>query len=340
MENYKIEISTKTILKTLLVFLAVIFIWAIRDIVIMLLLVFVIVAALGPVVDRLQNYKIPRPIGVLVVYLFFVALVVLLFALIIPPLITQIKELANDLPYYSQKILPIYNTIQDETTTLGKVLNQPIHSLSDNLNNVANSIFQVGGSLFNGIGAIITVIVLTFYLLLEEKGIKIFAESLIPKNKKESFIILIDKISVKWGGWLRGQFLLMLIIGIANYIGLLVFDVPFALALAMIAGFMEIVPYLGPILGAAPAILIALVISPWTAVFVAIWYIVVQQLENHILVPKIMQKSVGLSPITTIIALLIGAKLMGIIGMVLAVPIAAGAAVTYEEWLKIKNNNE
>ena len=119
-----------------------------------------------------------------------------------------------------------------------------------------------------------------------------------------------------------------------------VFKVPFALPLAITAGFLELIPYIGPILGAVPAVLVAFTISPWAALFVAIWYFAIQQLESTFIVPTIMRKTIGLSPIITIIAILIGAKLRGILGIVLAVPIAAGLTVFYEEWQRIKNSRE
>ena len=124
------------------------------------------------------------------------------------------------------------------------------------------------------------------------------------------------------------------------YLGLLALGVPFALALAVLAGILEIIPYVGPIVAAIPTIIIAFFVSPWLALAVAIFYIIVQQLEGHILVPKIMQKAVGISPVTIIIALLIGAKLAGVLGLLLAVPICAGIIVLTSEWKNSSNQNE
>lgn len=335
----KIDVSTNTFLKVVIIVLGLVFLWAIRDVIILILLVFVIVAALGPIVDRLQRFKIPRFLCVIIVYSVFIGAIVALLALFVPPLIEQFKQFARDLPDLYKKLIPVYQNIHSNPTW-GSLLDKPVQSLSSQLNNVANSIFSIGGSIFTGLGAIVAVIVLTFYLLLEENGIRLFIKSLAPQRKKEMVVNLFDKVSEKWGGWLRGQFLLMVAVGLVDYLGLVIFHIPFALPLALFAGFFEIVPYLGPILGAIPAILVAFTVSPWAALFIALWYLVVQQLENYILVPKVMQKAVGLSPVVTIIALIIGARLLGILGAVIAVPVAAGISVFYHEWQRVKNKRE
>jgi predicted PurR-regulated permease PerM len=335
----KIDISTNTFLKVVLIILGLVFLWAIRDVIILVLLVFVIVAALGPIVDKLQRFKIPRFLSVIIVYSVFIGAVIAMLSLFLPPLINQIKEFAQDLPSLYKKLVPVYQNIHSNPTW-GNLLDKPVQSLSGQLNNVANSIFSIGGSIFTGLGAIVAIIVLTFYLLLEENGIRLFIKSLVPYKKKEMVVNLFDKVSEKWGGWLRGQFILMVTVGLVDYVGLMIFHIPFALPLALFAGFFEIIPYLGPILGAVPAVLVALTFSPWAALFIAIWYFVVQQLENYILVPKVMQKTVGLSPVVTIIAIIVGAKLLGILGVVIAVPVAAGISVFYNQWQQVKNKKD
>lgn len=336
----KIEITTWTIIKILLIFIGIVFIWAIRDVILLLLLVFVIVAALGPIVDWFESLKVPRVLSVIIVYIFFLGLVAVVLALIIPPLVSQTKALADDLPYYTSKVLPVYHSLKDQPGMVSSFFNQSLDALSEQLSNSADSAFQISSKVLSGLGALVIVIVLTFYLLLAKDGIRVFIESLVPKGKKEQAVKLFNQVSAKWGGWLRGQFLLMLIIGVFDFIGLTIFKIPFALPLAITAGFLELIPYIGPILGAVPAVLVAFTISPWAALFVAIWYFAIQQLESTFIVPTIMRKTIGLSPIITIIAILIGAKLKGILGIVLAVPTAAGLTVFYEEWQRIKNNRE
>jgi len=169
--------------------------------------------------------------------------------------------------------------------------------------------------------------------LLEENGIKKFFLSVVPLKQKNRVTRIANRIGIKLGSWLRGQLILAVAVGLVIYIGLRLMGIPYALTLALIAGVLEIVPILGPIIAAIPAIIVAFTISPLTALLITAFYILVQELENKLLVPKVMQYSVGLNPVTIIIILLVGAKLMGILGMLLAIPVALIIYVILEEWL-------
>jgi len=159
---------------------------------------------------------------------------------------------------------------------------------------------------------------------------------MIPDSYKPVVISVLRKIGSKMGSWLRSQFLLMLIMGFSYGIILSIFGVKFALTLAIIGAVLEIIPTIGPILTALLSASMALVDSPWRAFLVLIAFFILQQLENNFIVPKIMQKALGISPVFIIIAVLIGAKLLGILGAVLAVPLAGIAAVLIAEWPNIK----
>ena len=176
------------------------------------------------------------------------------------------------------------------------------------------------------------IFILTLYFILDKDGIKKFLVSLLPIKQKTRVVTITNKVGQKLGGWLRGQLILAVAVGLIVYIGLTLMNIPYALTLAMLAGILEIVPIIGPIVSAVPAIMIAFTVSPATALMVTIFYILVQELENKLLVPQVMKHSVGLNPVTIIIIILIGAKLMGIIGILLSVPIASVVYVVLEEW--------
>jgi predicted PurR-regulated permease PerM len=186
---------------------------------------------------------------------------------------------------------------------------------------------------FNGAAAFATIFILTLYFLLEEDGIKKFFISVMPVKQKARITRIANRIGLKLGSWLRGQLILGVVVGVVTYIGLRIMGIPYALTLSLITGVLEIVPILGPILSAIPAIIVAFAISPTMALIVTGFYILVQELENKLLVPKVMQYTVGLNPVSIIIILLIGAKLMGILGMLLAIPVALVIYVVLEEWL-------
>lgn len=146
------------------------------------------------------------------------------------------------------------------------------------------------------------------------------------------------KIEEKLGAWLRGQLFLSIIIGLVSYIGLLIFNIPYALPLALLAGVMEIIPVIGPIISAIPAVLIALTISPILALGVAAMYFVIQQLENHLIVPQVMKRAVGLNPLVVILAIAIGSRILGFAGALLAVPLAVVIQIIAAEIIAEKND--
>ena len=146
-----------------------------------------------------------------------------------------------------------------------------------------------------------------------------------------------NRMQKKLGLWLRGQLILCLVIFILTYIGLLILGVKYALIIAVIAGLTEFIPYLGPVLGAIPAVFIAFTQSPTLALFTAILYIIIQQIENNFLVPKIMQKAVGLNPIVSIVAIMIGFSVGGVVGALLSIPVATAGTVLVEDMLHNKH---
>jgi predicted PurR-regulated permease PerM len=177
---------------------------------------------------------------------------------------------------------------------------------------------------------------MTIDLLLDKNGIHLFIKSTISPDQQEPVLSLMKKISEKVGRWFRGQMILGGIIGVLELIGLLIIGAPYALTLAIISAVMEIVPTIGPLIAGTIAVLVTLSVSPLKALLVFILYLVIQQAENSFIVPKVMQKAVGLSPVIIILAILTGAKLLGIVGAILAVPIAASLSVIVQEWPTVK----
>lgn len=332
MENrVKFEISNSTILKIILAVLAVWFLYSIREVVVLFFIVLVIVAALGTLVDKMSRY-IPRALAMIIITIAFFGLLTLLGFLIIPPIISQISQLAVNLPYIINKLGPFYENIRNSVT----YSQEGLFNISSQLGRLTSGIYSTTLGFLSGLVAILTILVLSFYMLLEQDSIKNFFHQIVPFEHKEKIFDIIRKISTKMGRWLRGQVLLMIVIGVLDGIVLLIGGVPYALTLAVWGGLMEVIPYIGPWLGLLPAVLIALTISPWTALFVVIAYLVIQQLEAQFLVPKVMGKIIGLSPVIIILAVLAGVKLMGIMGVVVAIPVAAAISVFIQEWPNIK----
>jgi len=327
-----VDISWVSILKVITALLAVWLVWSVQDIIILFFIVLVLVAALSPVVD-FWSKKINRALATSLVYLLILACLVLIGFVIIPPVATQVRSLSYDLPYLSKQIFPVFGAWRDVID----FSTQSLTSLASQLQTVSSSIYSTTVGFIGGVVGVFTVLVLTFYLLLEEQGAKNFLYKYLPIQNRETYMEIMQKVGLKMGAWMRGQLFLALVVGVIDFAGLVIIGVPYALTLAVWAGLTEIIPYIGPVLGAIPAIIIALTISPIQGLLVLIFFIVVQQVESNFLVPKIMQKAVGLSPVIIILVLLIGGKLAGILGIILAVPVAATIGVFVQELPKLKN---
>lgn len=331
----KFDISISTIIKIVLAVFLIWFLWAVRDIIVLFFVVLVIVAAIGPLVDKMAKY-IPRLLSLIVVTLVFLGVLTGIGFLIVPPIVTQLQNLAINLPEILSKLGPFYQSIQHSISNY----QESLFNISSQIGSLSNGIYSTTIGFVSGLVAVVTILVLSFYMLLEQESIRKFLHQTIPSEHKERIFELFRKIGNKMGSWLRGQALLMLIIGILDGIALVVLGVPYALTLAVWGGLTEVIPYVGPWLGLIPAFLVALTVSPLKALIILIAYVVIQQIEAQFLAPKIMGRAVGLSPVIIILAILCGAKIMGILGVLIAVPVAAAIGVLIQEWPEIKKLRE
>jgi predicted PurR-regulated permease PerM len=283
-----------------------------REIIVSIFLAYILMAAVLPIVDYLRSKKWPKVLAVLVPYL---SIIILIFSLIIPLVpfvVTQIQSLIESFPRF----------IDSSANTFGfKIDPQQLQGyINSQLNTLGKSAINVTTQVFGGLFSVITVFVVSFYLLMYNDTFKKFLAKLFHKSYHDSIQEALSQINDKLGAWLRGQMFLSFIIGLLSWVGLSILGLPYAVPLALLAGLLEVVPTIGPILSAIPAIIIALTVSPTMAITVVILYILIQTLENQLLVPKIMQKAVGLNPVVVILSIMIGTKLMGVTGALLAVP--------------------
>lgn len=306
--------------------------YLIRDILAIMFVVFIIVAALNPIIARMQR-KMPRILAVTLIYFGLFIVVIGVSTALFQPLAVQVSYLAEIIPDKVNAVMPYFEQLKNGNE-LVKDISTNLQQFSGTITTFSGNIIDTTFGIFGGIFTVFTILVLTFYLLLEEAAAKQFLDNILVGKQKAKIIGVFHKIAEKMGAWVRGQLVLMIIIGVLDLIVLLILGVQSPLPLALWGGIMEVIPYLGPILGAVPAVVVALVTgSPLQALLVAVLLIVViQQLEGQFLVPKVMQKAVGLSPVIVILALLVGGKLLGILGALLAIPIAAVIAVLVQQW--------
>ncbi|OQX51246.1 hypothetical protein B5M47_01680 [candidate division CPR3 bacterium 4484_211] len=281
-----------------------------------------IVAALDPLVTRLERLKIPRSLSSVVVLLGLLSISVWLVSLVIPPLVSQIQALIQNLPEFLEGAVETLTFWGQKNIDprLQRVLEQFAGNLSQRLLSGTGDVIRFGQSLIGGIFMLGTFVVLTLYLLIEYPRVVKSFISLLPKEQQGLAEQKITVINLRLGGWLRGQILLVLIIGGASWVGLSLLQIPYALPLSLVAGVLEIVPTLGPLLASIPAIVLGLAISPWKALSVALLYFFIQQVENTVVVPKVMQHSVGLDPVLVLIVLTLGGKFLGLAGLLVSIP--------------------
>jgi len=306
-----IVISTRTIL---ILLTSILVLWLVAQIGNILLAIFVsliLTLGLNPLVDWLTNKKLSRTLAVALTYIFFLGLVVGLFAMALPLVVNQLQRLIERLPFYVSSIsLP-------GVEALG---GQFLDTLVSEISKATGDVVKVTLNFFSNAFSVVTVLVLTFYFLLDYPNLKEKFLGLYTRGSKKRVADLIDEIEDKIGGWVRGQLSLMLIVGLASFVGLSLLRIDYALSLAVIAGLLEIVPMIGPIVSFIPAVLVASAGSPLSVALVAVLYILIQQIESNFVIPKVMEKVVGFSPIVTLLAIMIGGKLFGFLGALLSIP--------------------
>jgi len=232
---------------------------------------------------------------------------------IIPPLANQTTTLVNRLPEYL-KSLGLAG-VEESLVRL------QVEQLLDRLGSISLSLVRTTISIFGNLIVVFTLVFISFYLLLERENLDEYLSRLFSDGKDRRVARLIKMIEKKLGNWFRAQISLMVIVGVMTYIGLRLLGIDFALPLALLAGFLEIVPNIGPIISSVPAILAGLALSPLMGLSVAGLYFLIQQLENNLIVPQIMAKGVGINPLVTLLALITGFKVGGVAGAVLAIPV-------------------
>ncbi|MFC1748272.1 AI-2E family transporter [Pseudomonadota bacterium] len=329
--RHTVEISHKTIIFTVFFLISLYLVFILRDVIFGLFISVLITTALNPAVNRLEKYKIPRPVSILSLYALIITTIILLIGTIVPPLVNQTVQLIQSLP------------LQDLTSELQliEVNLESIQIITDQLGSVV-PVFKIISTTFSGLITLFTFAVITFYFLMERKNLHKHLVVLFGEDGEEARAEkFVNKVEHKIGSWIRGELVLMFIVGLITYIGLRLLNIPYALALAILAGLLEVIPNIGPTISAVPAIITSLITTqnPVMAIFVTALYILVQQLENNIIVPKVMKSAVGVHPLVTIILIIIGFRLLGIPGAILAVPIFLVIQVIYQEYMSTKKSS-
>jgi predicted PurR-regulated permease PerM len=301
----------------------------------LLLLAIILGEAIRPLVLRLERYRVPPPVAVLLIYLLGLSAVIIVLYFLLSPLIAQLSSLAGHLPDYQRALQGEVTQLQQRLKAQGAVgqwIQNVAAALATALQQSVPALLAIPFNVLKGIlGLIIDLVIvltMTLFWLLSSQTLKVFVVGLLPPAEQERWSAIIGEVSLAFGGYVRGTLISMIIIGTITGVGLALLGVPYALLLGVLAALTELLPYLGPwISGTVSVIMALIVIGPLKAVEVVILFILIQELEGNLVQPMVMSKSVHIDPLLVIVAVLVGISLLGIVGAVLAVPVAAGVQV-------------
>jgi predicted PurR-regulated permease PerM len=309
-------------------------IFLVRDALLLVYISMLFAIGLSPIVSAIQRrrargrQRLPRWAAILIIYLTFIAVVVGVLMLVLPPLIAQARALwaaFPDMLHEGQLWLIRRGVLQRELSVREAVAQAP--GGSDAVGTVIGAVTGVLGGFFG----LITVLIIAFYLLVDADTIVRTFLRLFPQAERPRAHDACRRVATKVSAWLGGQLFLAAVIGSTAALGLWLMGVPYFYVLALVAAIGEMIPIIGPLLSAIPAVIVGFTVSPGLGIGVAIFFLLQQQFENHVLVPKVMERQVGVSAVIVIISLLIGSSLLGIVGAILAVPTAAILQVLFEE---------
>jgi len=309
--------------------------WAAREALLLIYVSALIAMGFSPLVRNLerpdgQRSRLPRWFAILLVYVAVIAVFVVVALVVIPPLIAQATALWARLPdEFSrfQNFLIKYKLLQRKITLAEAVQTVPTGSSANAVGTVLVALSTFAGGIF----AVITVLILSFYFLIEAGAMFEYLMRFVPAGRRADVATAAREAVVKVSAWLGAQIMLAGVMGTFAAVGLGLMGVPYFYVVALVAAVGETIPIVGPIIGGVTAVVVALTASPKLAVMVGVYFVVLHQLEANILVPKIMERRVGVSPVAVMIALLMGGSLAGLVGAVLAIPTAAIISIIIED---------
>ncbi len=331
--HYNMSITSGSIIRILLFLVLIFFLYYIRDIVLVVLSAVVIASAIEPATKWFRKYKIKRLPATILIYVTLILALAGFFVFFVPKLLDQAITFLNTTSS-TASLSDVWSPLRDSGFLPSSVVSaipgqdlsvqDAVNALKQFLSGTSGGAFRTASYIFGGALSFFLIVILSFYLAVQEDGVGDFLRFISPIQYHDYIADLWRRSQAKIGQWLQGQLLLCVMIGLLVYLGLMILGVKHALLLASLAGFFELIPIFGPILSAIPAVLVAFTIGGVSkGLLVVGLYLIIHQFENNLLYPLVVKKIVGISPILVILALAIGFKLAGFLGAILAVPIAS-----------------
>lgn len=326
-DHLTISVSTGTLVRMLVVFAIAVALFALRELVLIILTAVVIAAAVEPMTRWFMGYRFPRVVAVVLIYVMAFSIIFASIYLFVPPLFSDLSQLSKTLPDQITALGGKQSNVDPLSSITGGLatsfsLKDLVESAQDQIAELSGGLFQTGVTVFGSAFSFITVLIVSFYLAVQDNGIENFLRIVTPAKNEKYAINLWRRSQYKIGRWFKGQLVLGLIVGVLVYLGLTILGVRYALTLGILAAVFELVPFFGPILSAVPAILLGFSEGVPMGLMVVGFYVIIQQFENHLIYPLVVKKIVGVPPLLVILSLIVGGQLAGFLGIILAVPIA------------------
>ncbi|MGB3161423.1 AI-2E family transporter [Carnobacterium sp.] len=286
---------------------------------------------LNPIINLMAKTKIKRKHGIIIILLLFIGIVAVLIFSVLPVLVKQIGEFISNVPELIKALEEYSRELIKQPWLKDFNIEKSMNELDLSIGNIADTVFS---SITNSVGSIVgavantTIVIFTtpiilFYMFKDGQHFRPAVAKFFPKEFRGQLIELLGQMNNTIASYISGQSLVCLIVGIFTFIGYLIIGMPYALLLGIIAGITNIIPYVGPYIGAAPAVIIGLTISPTKAILVALVVVVVQQVDGNFISPNVIGKTLAIHPLTIIVILLVAGNLAGLLGMILGVPFYA-----------------
>ncbi|SEK29235.1 Predicted PurR-regulated permease PerM [Carnobacterium iners] len=286
---------------------------------------------LNPIINLMGKTKIKRKYGILIILLLFIGILTVLIFSVLPVLVRQVGEFIANIPDLIKALEAYSREIIRQPWLKDFNIEKSMNELDFSIGNVANTVFlgitnsvgSIFGAVTNTTIVIFTAPIILFYMFKDGQQFRPAVAKFFPKEFRGQLIELLGQMNKTIASYISGQSLVCLMVGILTFIGYLITGMPYALLLGIIAGVTNIIPYVGPYIGAAPAVIIGLTISPTKAILVALVVLVVQQIDGNFISPNVIGKTLDIHPLTIIVILLVAGNLAGLLGMILGVPFYA-----------------
>ena len=343
----RISISTGTIIRVFITGILIYALYYVADIFLLVVAAIVFASSIEPGVVWLRRYRVNRIIAVVLIYMLIIGILGTMLVFFVPVAANDLVSFLTNVPK-TVSLEMLWSPIQSMGVHLGSTqigtgslaVNDIINSLQAFISGSSDGAIQTASFVFGGLFGLILIAVLSFYLAVQEEGVADFLRIVTPVRHHTYIIDLWKRSQQKIGFWLQGQLLLGVVVGVLVYLVLMVVGIPHALLLALLAAIFEIIPVFGPIISSVPAILLAFADKGAGTGFLLIGlYLIIYQFESQLFYPLVVKKIVGISPIVVILALVVGAKLAGILGALIAVPLSA-ALMEYVHDIDKRKKNE